>query len=135
MTQRHLTDEQKRIIEQAGTEAPFSGVLLHEDRKGGFRCAKCGNEVFSSDTKYDSGSGWPSFDQAIPGSVIEEVDDSHSMVRIAVSCASCGGHLGHVFDDGPRDTTGKRYCINSMSLDFRSEEGQMRSGAPDSPAA
>lgn len=115
-----LGEEKYRVLRQRGTEAPFSGALLHEKRTGMYRCAACGNELFSSDTKFDSGSGWPSFDQAIPGSIKLTQDNSHSMNRTEVTCAHCGSHLGHVFDDGPTET-GKRYCLNSVCLDFQEQ--------------
>lgn len=107
------------ITREKGTEPAFSGVYLDEHRDGVYRCVACGNELFSSDTKYESGSGWPSFTAAIdPQHVILSPDDSHGMHRTEVSCAHCGAHLGHVFDDGPADQGGARYCINSLALDF-----------------
>lgn len=112
-----LTPEQYKVLREKGTEAPFSGKLLHEDRDGMFKCAACGNPLFGSSAKFDSGTGWPSFDQALPGAVKEITDTSHGMVRTEVVCAQCGSHLGHVFDDGPT-TTGQRYCLNSVCLDF-----------------
>lgn len=113
-----LTEEQINILKNKATEAPFSGSLLYNKQSGQYLCAGCSNPLFESDAKFDSGSGWPSFDQAIMGSVKEIPDNSHGMNRIEVVCASCGGHLGHVFPDGPTQTTGQRYCINSLSLDF-----------------
>ena len=118
---KKLTPEEYHVLREKGTEAPFSGKLLHDDRSGMYTCKVCGSKLFSSDAKFDSGTGWPSFDQAIPGSVKEIVDDSHGMHRIEVVCATCGSHLGHVFDDGPTKT-GKRYCLNSVCLDL--EEGK-----------
>jgi peptide-methionine (R)-S-oxide reductase len=112
-----LTPEQYAVLRQKGTEAPFSGKLLHEERDGMFKCAACGNPLFASDAKFDSGTGWPSFDQALPGAVKEVVDTSHGMQRTEVVCAQCGSHLGHLFDDGPT-ATGQRYCLNSVCLDF-----------------
>ncbi|MBI3120313.1 MAG: peptide-methionine (R)-S-oxide reductase MsrB [Candidatus Kerfeldbacteria bacterium] len=112
-----LPPAQYRVMRQQGTEAPFSGELLHEKRNGIFHCAACGNQLFSSDTKFDSGTGWPSFDQAIPGSVEFVSDTNHGMQRTEVVCANCKSHLGHVFDDGPT-ATGKRYCMNSVCLRF-----------------
>lgn len=112
---KKLTDEQYRVLREKGTEAPFSGKLLHADIHGFYNCAACGNPLFASDAKFDSGTGWPSFDQALPGAVREVEDDSHGMRRTEVVCAKCGSHLGHVFNDGPT-TTGKRYCTNSVCL-------------------
>lgn len=112
-----LTPEQYKVLREKGTEAPFSGKLLHEDRDGMFKCAACGNPLFSSNAKFDSGTGWPSFDQALPGAIKEIKDESHGMSRTEVVCAQCGSHLGHVFDDGPT-VTGQRYCLNSVCLDF-----------------
>ncbi len=115
---RELTPEQYRVARQGGTEAPFTGKYYHNERKGIYRCAACGLPLFTSDTKYDSGSGWPSFYAPVSEEAIEErQDSSHGMVRIEVRCARCESHLGHVFRDGP-EPTGLRYCINSESLDF-----------------
>lgn len=113
-----LTDEQKNVLFNKGTEAPFSGELLNVTEAGQYHCANCGTVLFDSNTKFDAGCGWPSFDQAIKGSVNYHEDTSHGMVRTEITCANCGGHLGHVFDDGPAQTTGQRYCVNSLSLDF-----------------
>lgn len=112
-----LTPEEYAVLRQKGTEAPFTGELLHEKRNGTFNCKACGNPLFSSDAKFESGTGWPSFDQALPGAVEMREDTSHGMRRTEVVCARCGSHLGHVFDDGP-ETTGKRHCINSVCLEF-----------------
>ena len=112
-----MTPEQYAVLREKGTEAPFTGKLLHEKREGMYRCAACGNELFSSDTKFDSGTGWPSFDEALPDAVKLVADNSHDMHRTEVVCAQCGGHLGHLFDDGPTNT-GKRYCLNSVCLEF-----------------
>ena len=120
---KKLTPEEYHILREKGTEAPFSGKLLHEKRKGMYACKVCGQELFSSDTKFDSGTGWPSFDQAIPGSVKLEHDDKYGMNRTEVLCSKCGSHLGHVFNDGPT-TTGQRYCMNSVCLELRAEEGK-----------
>lgn len=108
------------VAREKGTEVPFSGKFVHEKKKGMYRCRVCDNKLFSSDTKFDSGTGWPSFDRAIPGSVKYVHDTSHGMERTEVVCAMCDSHLGHVFDDGP-ETTGKRYCINSVCLDLEKE--------------
>jgi peptide-methionine (R)-S-oxide reductase len=115
-----LTPEQYRILREKGTERPFTGEYLNSDADGMFACAACGNQLFSSDTKFDSGTGWPSFDEALPGAIAYHRDASHGMVRTEVTCAKCGSHLGHVFDDGPTGT-GKRYCINSVCLKLEEE--------------
>lgn len=113
-----LTPEQYRILREGGTEPPWSGELLGVKDKGEFRCAACGEPLFSSNTKYDSGSGWPSFTAPTDKSAVSELSDStHGMVRTEVRCAKCEGHLGHVFPDGP-GPEGLRYCINSASLKF-----------------
>lgn len=113
-----LGSERYRILRQSGTEAPFTGDLLGNKAAGEYICAGCGAPLFESDTKYDSGSGWPSFTApADEGAVAEITDSSHGMQRVEVRCARCQGHLGHVFPDGP-GPEGLRYCINSASLDF-----------------
>ena len=117
-----LTQEQYDILRGKGTEAPFSGKLLQEKRDGMYRCAACGNPLFASDGKFDSGTGWPSFDNALPGAVRMIPDESYSMHRVEVVCARCGSHLGHVFDDGPKETTGKRFCMNSVCLAFEEQK-------------
>jgi peptide-methionine (R)-S-oxide reductase len=114
---RELTPDQYRVLRQHGTERAGTSPLNNEHREGVFKCAGCGTELFDSETKYDSGSGWPSFYQPKPGAVATEVDNSHFMTRVEVHCAKCGGHLGHVFPDGPKPT-GQRYCMNGLSLDF-----------------
>lgn len=112
-----LTEEQYRVLRQKGTEAPFSSKLLHSDKDGVYACAACGNPLFNSDAKFDSGTGWPSFDAAIPGAIKEIPDNSHGMIRVETVCARCGSHLGHVFEDGLTET-GKRYCMNSVCLEL-----------------
>ena len=113
-----LTDQEYDVLIKKGTERPYTGKYWDYFEKGKYVCAACENELFSSDTKYESHCGWPSFDQAIKGSVIYKKDISFGMIRTEVMCAKCGGHLGHVFDDGPKDTTGQRYCTNSVSIKF-----------------
>ena len=113
-----LSDEEYRVLREKGTERAYTGEYDDHFAKGIYVCAACGNKLFESDTKFDSHCGWPSFDKAIKGSVIYETDLSYGMVRTEVMCSKCGGHLGHVFDDGPKETTGKRYCTNSVSIKF-----------------
>jgi peptide-methionine (R)-S-oxide reductase len=112
-----LTPEQYRVLREKGTERPFTGKYLDSKADGMFNCAACGNALFSSDVKFDSGTGWPSFEEAIPGAVDYHRDATHGMIRTEVTCAKCGSHLGHVFDDGPGQS-GKRYCINSVCLNL-----------------
>ncbi len=114
---KRLTPQEYAVLREKGTEAPFSGEYVHTKEDGIYRCKVCGNALFSSDTKFDSGTGWPSFDEALPGAVRLMQDDSHGMHRTEVVCAQCGSHLGHIFDDGPTKT-GKRYCMNSVCLDL-----------------
>ena len=114
-----LSPDQFEVLRHAATERPFTGALLHNKADGTYRCAACGTELFGSDTKFDSGSGWPSFTEPAVAEAVElRRDLSHGMIRTEVVCRRCGGHLGHVFDDGPSDRGGLRYCINSCSLDF-----------------
>lgn len=113
-----LTEEQYQILRQKATERPFTGEYYKHFEKGVYVCAACGNPLFNSDAKFDSECGWPSFDQAIEKSVIYKEDNSLGMQRVEVMCANCGGHLGHVFDDGPKETTGNRFCTNSVSIRF-----------------
>ncbi|MFX0045533.1 MAG: peptide-methionine (R)-S-oxide reductase MsrB [Candidatus Hermodarchaeota archaeon] len=116
-----LTPEQFKILRQCGTEPPFSGKYVNHKGNGIYVCAGCGNELFSSETKFDSRSGWPSFWEKLSEDSVEmRPDNSHGMRRTEVLCRNCGGHLGHVFDDGP-NPTGLRYCINSGALDFKGE--------------
>jgi len=123
-----LTPEQFDVLRACGTEPAFSGAYWNNHEDGIYRCAGCGTQLFMSGTKFDSGSGWPSFTKALPGAVTEHEDASHGMRRVEVRCATCGGHLGHIFPDGPDKTeheegTGARLCINSLALDFEEKKG------------
>lgn len=117
-----LTTEQFYVIRQKGTDRPYTGKYDQHWEAGTYECAACGNELFTSDTKFDAGCGWPSFYEALDKTkIIEKKDLSHGMIRTEILCAKCGGHLGHVFDDGPKDKTGLRYCVNSTSINFKSD--------------
>lgn len=116
---KELSAELRHVAREGGTEAAFTGKYYDSHDKGMFKCAICGTELFSSDTKFDSGTGWPSFTEPANLEHVEiKEDTSHSMTRTEVTCKTCGAHLGHVFDDGPADKGGKRYCINSVCLDL-----------------
>ena len=119
---KQLTADQYEVLRNKGTERPFTGEYVNNFKKGKYVCAACGNLLFNSDAKFESDCGWPSFDQAVKGSVVYVNDTSFGMVRTEVNCARCGGHLGHVFDDGPKETTGKRFCTNSVSIKFIPEK-------------
>jgi peptide-methionine (R)-S-oxide reductase len=114
---KELSADQFRVLREHGTERAGTSPLNFEKRTGQYNCAACGHPLFESGTKYESGSGWPSFYRPLPGAVATTTDQSHGMVRVEVHCANCGGHLGHVFDDGPAPT-GQRYCMNGVSLKF-----------------
>ena len=123
--QRELTPDQYRVLRQHGTERAGTSPLNAEKRAGMFRCAGCGEPLFDSGTKYESGSGWPSFYKPLEGAVSTSEDGSHAMRRTEVHCAKCGGHLGHVFPDGPQPT-GERYCMNGVSLKFEPKQGDSK---------
>lgn len=115
----HLSSFQQEVMCGGATEAPFTGAYLYNKDEGIYHCAACNYPLFDSNTKYDSGSGWPSFyDQIAEGSVTTKADNSHGMKRTEILCGQCGGHLGHIFNDGPKNKTGQRYCVNSVSLSF-----------------
>lgn len=118
-----LTPDQYRVLRKHGTEGRGESPLNLEKRDGIFKCAGCGTALFPSDTKYESGSGWPSFYDALPGTITTKTDTAHGMVRTEAICATCGGHLGHVFPDGPRPT-GQRYCMNGVALAFEPKEAK-----------
>ena len=117
----HLTEEQIQVTQFCGTEPPFSGELLNEKRSGTYLCVVCNESLFNSDTKYESGSGWPSFFDSIENKINRKEDLSHGMRRVEITCKACDAHLGHVFPDGP-EPTGERYCVNSLSMDFQCNE-------------
>ena len=119
-----LSPEQYKVLRECGTEPPFTGKYVNHKENGVYVCAACGNELFSSDTKYESGSGWPSFwDQVSEDAIERREDNSLWMKRTEIICKKCGGHLGHVFDDGP-NPTGLRYCVNSLSLEFKAKDSE-----------
>jgi len=117
-----LTPQQYAVLRQHGTERAFTGPYLNNKDEGTYRCAGCGSPLFASDTKFESGTGWPSFTEALPGAVKYVEDNAYGMRRTEVQCAQCGGHLGHVFPDGPRDAGGNRFCMNGCALDFTKTE-------------
>lgn len=120
---KDLTELEYEVTQNKGTEAPFTGEFLNNKEKGTYICKVCGQALFSSDAKFESGTGWPSFDKPENLEHVSLVEDnSHGMRRTEVQCKNCGAHLGHVFNDGPKETTGERYCINSCSLDFMKKE-------------
>jgi peptide-methionine (R)-S-oxide reductase len=122
---KELTPEQYAVLRQHATERPFTGKYVNTKTPGTYLCAACGQPLFASDTKFESGTGWPSFWDVIEkGNVELREDNSYEMRRIEVLCSQCGSHLGHVFDDGPRDTTGLRYCINSAALSLQPKDDQ-----------
>ena len=121
---RELSPEQYHVLREHGTEPAWSGTLLHNKDTGVYRCAACGNELYQSDTKFESGSGWPSFYEPIRPDAVEFIEDrSFGMARTEVRCGRCGSHLGHVFDDAPQTPSGQRFCMNSLALDFEKSSG------------
>ncbi|MEO7618031.1 MAG: peptide-methionine (R)-S-oxide reductase MsrB [Candidatus Saccharibacteria bacterium] len=122
-----LTDDQFRVVRKKGTETPWTGVFLDNHESGTYKCVGCGQDLFMSDTKFDSGSGWPSFWDVVDKSKVTiNTDDAFGMKREEVECSRCGAHLGHVFPDGPADKGGARYCINSMSLAFDPKKNEAK---------
>ena len=117
-----LTPQQYFVLRQRGTDAPSDGGLTSHFEKGTYHCTACNSQLFKSNSKFESHCGWPSFDDAIKGTVNFVVDKTHGMIRTEIICASCDSHLGHIFDDGPKETTGKRYCVNTTSIKFVKEE-------------
>ena len=120
--EEQLSREEYHVLRQKGTERPFTGEYNLHFENGAYHCRACGAKLFESDHKFESGCGWPSFDQAVEGAIEYIRDTSHGMIRTETVCANCGGHLGHVFNDGPSETTGMRYCINSLSIGFDPEK-------------
>jgi len=116
-----LSDEQYRVLRTKGTEAPHTGKYNLHFKNGAYNCAACNQQLFESDSKFDAHCGWPSFDDSIEGTVKRILDKPHGMLRTEIVCSNCGSHLGHVFNDGPTET-GERYCVNSLSIDFKSDE-------------
>ena len=116
-----LTDEEYRVLREKGTEYPFTGKYNDHREKGVYTCKGCGQELYQSKNKFDSGCGWPSYDKSVDGSIEYVKDVSHGMIRTEIVCSNCGGHQGHVFDDGPTES-GKRYCVNAASIDFIPEK-------------
>ena len=121
LNKNHLSQEQFEVTQNCGTEPPFSGELLYEKREGIYTCVVCDISLFESDTKFESGTGWPSFYDALDDTITTKDDLSYGMKRVEISCRNCNAHLGHVFPDGPRPT-GLRYCVNSLSLSFNENE-------------
>ena len=119
-----LSDIAREVTQNKCREAPFSGKYVDEHSDGSYHCVVCGQKLFESDTKFESGTGWPSFDRAIPGSVEMKDDNSLGMNRTEVICSKCGAHLGHMFEDGPSETTGQRFCINSCALDLHKKRAE-----------
>lgn len=118
---KQLSEEEYRVLRQKGTERPHTGKFNLHFEKGAYVCAGCNQQLFESDSKFDAHCGWPSFDESIKGTVDYVLDKTHGMTRTEILCSNCGGHLGHVFNDGPTET-GTRYCVNSVSIDFKKED-------------
>jgi len=116
-----LSSDRFAVLREAATEPPFTGALLHVDGQGTFACGGCAQALFTTSQKFDSGCGWPSFDECVPGTVLERRDVSLGMIRTEILCSQCGGHLGHVFNDGPT-ASGLRYCVNSLAIDFENQD-------------
>ncbi|UJF19853.1 peptide-methionine (R)-S-oxide reductase MsrB [Vibrio sp. SS-MA-C1-2] len=122
-----LTEEEYRVCRLQGTEAPYSGKLLHNSKQGTYNCTCCQQPLFKSDAKFDSGCGWPSFDAPISTEAMRYLEDnSHGMRRIEVRCSNCDSHIGHIFPDGPQETTGERFCVNSISLNFLPKQDDIK---------